>query len=317
MPTALCRKIEPVECRPQTGHAIDAPSIILLFAIESQVIVSAHVKSAGRVLDLIEVLSAEPDGLTYTQLLRTLHWPKSSLHELLIILTERGYIEFDPAERTYALGIRVWESGQAYLRHRNLTQEARPIMDGIVRTINETVQLAVLDGLENVYLAKVDCSHPFRLQSDVGKRLYAHATGLGKALLAHLPAEELAARLQGRTLPSFTPNTIADEGALLRELAAIRERGFAIDNQEYTLGLRCVAVPIADHVGRVIAAMSVSVPIMRIHPGLLPSALQLLAEGSLELSRRLGAAHDDPRLAALRERPPAEGIFGPLQADGR
>jgi DNA-binding IclR family transcriptional regulator len=290
---------------------------MLLIAIESQVILSGHVKSAERVLDIVEVLSAEPNGLTYTALLRTLHWPKSSLHELLIVLSERGYIEFDPDERTYTLGIRMWESGQAYLRHRNLTQAAGTIMDGIVRSINETVQLAVLDGLENVYLAKVDCSHPFRLQSDVGKRLYAHATGLGKVLLAHLSAEELAARLQGRTLPRFTANTIANEGALLHELATIRERGFAVDNQEYTLGLRCVAVPVGDHSGRVIAAMSVSVPIMRIHPGLLPSALQLLAEGSLELSRRLGATQDDPRLAAFRERPPAEASFEPLQADGR
>ena len=128
-------------------------------------------KSAIRALDLIVALAGERRGLSFTELLRMLAVPKSSLHELLAVLTDRGFVEYERESRTYMLGIRVWENGQAYLRHHELVSMARPVMEHIVAQVNETVQVAVLDGVENVYLAKVDCSHPLRLQSDVGRRL--------------------------------------------------------------------------------------------------------------------------------------------------
>lgn len=259
------------------------------------------VKSAERVLDIIETLVQEPAGLSFTALLRALQIPKSSLHELLDVLTRRGYIALDSDTRIYTLGLHLWESGQAYLQQHDLIGEARPVMDEIVRVLNETVQLAVLDGIENVYLAKVDCTHPVRLQSEVGRRLYAHATGLGKVLLAHLPPEELMRRLDGRTLPQFTTTTITTISALLAELVVIRQNGFALDNEEYTPGLRCVAVPISDHSGRTIAAMSVSIPMLRTHSSHLSDALCLLAKGSLSLARRLGSRADDTRLIQLQD----------------
>jgi DNA-binding IclR family transcriptional regulator len=217
----------------------------------------------------------------------------------LHVLVARSFLEFDGQQRTYVLGLRLWEAGQAYSQHLHLLREARPIMSEIVREINETVQLAKLDGIENVYLDKVDCSHPLRLQSDVGKRLFAHATGLGKAMLAYLPPDEVAHRFSGQTLPRFTANTIADIDDLLSELDDIRARGFARDNQEYTPGLRCVAVPIRDAGEQVIAAMSVSIPILRAGSASLGRALQLLAQAGLELSRRLGSTNDDQPLVSL------------------
>ncbi|MGH2560077.1 MAG: IclR family transcriptional regulator [Thermomicrobiales bacterium] len=261
----------------------------------------AQIKSAGRVLDIIEALAAAPAGLGFAELSRAQRVPKSSLHGLLSVLTARGYVSLDAQRRTYGLGIRVWEAGQAYLRHRDVVREALPVMEEIVREINETVQLATLDGIENVYLAKVDCSHPIRLQSEVGKRLFAHATGLGKVLLAHLPDDELRARLDGVALPSFTPNTINQLPDLLRVLETIRERGFAVDDQEYTPGLRCVAVPICDldDDAAVTAALSASIPLMRAGSGQLEAALRAVAAGSIEISRRLGRAHANHRLVAL------------------
>jgi DNA-binding IclR family transcriptional regulator len=256
-------------------------------------------KSAVRSLDLIEALAQTPEGLTFTELQRILKCPKSSLHTLLGTLAARSYVELEPKQRRYTLGIRVWENGQAYLRHRELVREALPMMESIRNALNETVQLAVLDGIENVYLAKIDCSHPVRLQSEVGKRLFAHATGLGKVLLAGLPATELEARLQNRTLPAFTPNTIADTILLREELARVRQRGFAVDNQEYTPGLRCVAVPIRDHEEQVTAAMSVSIPLPRASEEQLSAALALLASASLEVARRLGCPRDDVTLQTL------------------
>ncbi len=271
-----------------------------------------RVKSAERVLDIIEALSKELRGLSFTELQRILALPKSSLHELLNILTARGYLEYDGFSRKYMLGIRVWESGQAYLRHHDLVREALPVMQGIVHTVNETAQLAILDGVENVYLAKVDSSHALRLQSEVGRRLYAHATGLGKVLLAHLTYEELLARLPDAQLPRFTSNTITTKTDLFEELAKIGERGFAVDLQEYTPGVSCVAVPICQSPGRAVAAMSVSVPITRASIELFASALALLAEGSLRLARRLGSAVDDPRLAPLTQQSTAYDAVRPL-----
>src|SRR5687768_4797741 len=109
------------------------------------------VKSAVRVLDILEALAGQPDGLTFTDLQRRLGLPKSSLHELMAALTDRGYASLDPEHRTYALGLRVWEQGQAYPRFRDLLREARRAMEGIVAAVNETVQIATLDGVENVY----------------------------------------------------------------------------------------------------------------------------------------------------------------------
>lgn len=267
----------------------------------------APVKSAARVLDIVEVLAAAPGGLSFTEIGRRLDLPKSSLHGLLATLSGRGYIGYDAERHVYSLGIRVWEHGQAYLRHQDLLGEAHRAMEAIVREINETVQLAVLDGLENVYLDKVDCSHPVRLQSEVGKRLEAHATGLGKVLLAFLPPDELEARLarsNSHTLIRFTPQTITDQAALLRELEIVRRQGFAVDDQEYTPGLICVAVPIREQGGKVATAMSASVPIMRAGPEQLAAALQAVARGSLRLSQRLGVREDDPRLVALTHATP-------------
>jgi DNA-binding IclR family transcriptional regulator len=259
------------------------------------------VKSAERVLDIIELLAREPAGLSFTALLRTLQLPKSSLHELLGVLIRRGYITLAPDTRSYTLGLRIWESGQAYLRQHDLASEARPIMDEIVRTLNETVQLAVLDGVENVYLAIVNCTHALRLQSEVGKRLPAYATGLGKVLLAHLDAAELARRLDGQTLARYTPNTITDMSALLERLDLVRRNGFAVDNQEYTPGLRCVAVPITDNSGQTVAAMSVSIPLLRTPSPPFHETLRALAVAGLSLSRRLGCQVDDARLVRLQD----------------
>ncbi len=274
----------------------------------------SQAKSAARALDVLEALVGESRGLSFTDVARLLEIPKSSLHELLAVLVERGYVEYEEGSRLYTLGVRVWENGQAYLRHHELVGEAHVVMQGIVDALNETVQLAVLDGVENVYLDKIDCSHPLRLQSAVGGRLPAHATGLGKVLLAHLTPDDCAARYKGQTLAPYTPRTVTDLETLGRELAAVRARGFAVDDQEYTPGLRCVAVPIRDAYGHVGAAMSVSIPVMRASIAQCAAALSLLAAASLELSRRLGCREVDPLLMRLTGQTAAYDALSQLDA---
>jgi len=259
----------------------------------------AHVKSASRALDIIEGLAAEPDGLAFTELARRQAIPKSSLHALLTVLTDRGYVVLDTERRTYGLGIRTWEIGQTWATQRTLVDLAIPMMQRVVREINETTQLAVLDGIENVYLAKVDCSHPIRLQSEVGKRLYAHATGLGKVLLSAQTDDDLRARYAGHPFPQVESSPIRSLDHLLQVVAAVRERGFAVDDQEYTPGLRCVAVAVHGGGHQVVAAVSAAIPLMRAGPEQLSNALRTIAAASIDLSRALGSTEPDPRLVDL------------------
>jgi DNA-binding IclR family transcriptional regulator len=245
-------------------------------------------KSAARALAIIEVLAEAERGYTFTELEQALALPKSSLHELLSVLVDRRFVELDPDKRVYRLGIRVWESGQAYLRHRELVGEARVAMARIVSAVNETVQLAVLDEAEIIYLEKVDSSQAVRLASFVGKREPAHNTALGKALLAGLEDQDLASRLEGKVLPATTANTITSVPELIEEARIVRTAGFALDDEEFAEGLRCISVPIRGHRGGIVAALGVAVPRMRGDAQQLGLILSFLADGAIDVSRRLG-----------------------------
>jgi IclR family transcriptional regulator, KDG regulon repressor len=153
------------------------------------------------------------------------------------------------------------------------------------------VHLAMLDGVEVVYLAKVDSIHAVRMVSAVGRRLPAHCTGVGKALLAALSDEELARRYgedDAAPLPAMTPSSLATVGALRATLAQVRVRGHSIDDCESNTDVRCVAAPVYDHRGTAIAAMSISVPISRTTTGWPGALADLVRDGARDLSRRLG-----------------------------
>jgi IclR family acetate operon transcriptional repressor len=266
------------------------------------------VKSAERVLDLLETIGAAPDGIGFAALGTRLGIPKSSLHALIQVLVGRGYIEAEPANRRFVLGLRAWETGFAYRRHHGFLKEARAVMEAIVGRVNETVQLAKLAGRENIYLDKADSTHALRLQSEVGMRLPAHATGIGKALLAELEPAAVRALYPEPALATYTPTTLGSVEALVAALALTRTHGFAVDNEEYTPGIFCLAVPVYGVEGRATTAMSVSVPAQRVTTAALPEILAALASGSLEITQRVGGrcpnaglrALTDPQVAAAR-----------------
>ncbi|MGH3746506.1 MAG: IclR family transcriptional regulator, partial [Micromonosporaceae bacterium] len=166
------------------------------------------VKSALRALKILELLVQRESAMTFVQIGEALGYPKSSLHGLLRTLVETGWAQFDPDARRYSLGIRTLEAGNVYTRSLGLVDRARPFMERVRDEVDETVQLAVLDGRHNVYIAKVDGRQALTLASAVGRRLPAHATGLGKVLLADLSAKELDARLGGESLENYTSHTI-------------------------------------------------------------------------------------------------------------
>jgi DNA-binding IclR family transcriptional regulator len=248
------------------------------------VVVSQSVKSADRLLDVLELLTVDSDGLPFTEIAARLRWPKSSAHALLLTMERRGYLARDPETRAYRLGIRAWEAGQAYRFDDDLTLHALAPMRRIVDEVDETVQLAVRSGTDNVYLAKVDSQQAMQLVSRVGSRIPAHATGLGKVLLSALSGEALDELYRGVALKPFTPNTITDLGRLKKALAEVRDRGYAVDEEEFAVGLRCIAVAINGSQQRVVAAISCSIPSARLDTSKALRILTLLQEGAAELS---------------------------------
>ena len=255
----------------------------------------ASVKSAERALAILGLLTRQERPLTFREIEDALRYPRSSLHGLLRTLVTNGWIELDESSRAFRLGIRAWEAGHAYLRATTLADQALPYMRRVRDLLDETVQLAVLDGRHNVYVAKVDGTQRLVLASEVGRRLEAHATGLGKALLAGLEPAEVERRLAGVALERFTPHTLTDLAALKEELRRTRQRGYALDNEEYTRGVQCIAVPVRDHTGKVVAAMSVSVPKVRFDVARRRRALPILLDAAGALSRALGYARNAER----------------------
>lgn len=250
--------------------------------------VNQAVKSAERALEVIEALTQAPRGLTFTELCGELGLPKSSAHGLLATMVAHGFLQVDDVTRRYMLGIRVWEAGQAYLATADLERVARPAMETIRDELNEIVQLAILDGTENVYVAKVDPDQALTLASRVGARIPAHTTALGKALLAGLDDAELRRRYDGQTFTRFTDTTIGSADELVTELTSVRRNGYAIDRGEYTPGVFCVGVPVHDHTGAVRAGMSVSVPEVRMSAALRRRMIDTLRRHGGEVSARLG-----------------------------
>ena len=246
------------------------------------------VKSAGRVLTLIQLLTEHGQGLTFTELQEVTGWPRSSLYGLVRTMAERNHLSFNSQTQKYRIGIRLWEAGQGFEQGVELVDLAMPHLEAAREQLGETVQLAVLDGIENIYIAKSEASHTLRLDSFVGARLTAFATGIGKVLLAGLEEAELDHRLRNVILFAYTSTTITDMVALREVLRKIRTQGYALDNQEYSLGVCCYAVPIYGSKGTVVASVSVSIPSVRVSQGVEAEALRVLSETSRSLSAELG-----------------------------
>jgi DNA-binding IclR family transcriptional regulator len=246
------------------------------------------VKSALRALQVLEVLTEAEEPVTLAALTSALGVPRSSMYALLQTLAKSGWVEHNEVAQTFSLGIRTLEAGNAYARSLELPERAKPYMERIRDEVNETIQLAILDGRFNVYVAKVDGYQALRLASEVGRRLPAHATGLGKALLAELSPGDLRALFSHTSLERFTQSTITSLAELEEHLKAVRERGYAEDDEEYSAGVRCVAVPVRDHTGGAVAAMSVSAPGIRFDRRRRKEALDLLLVGAADLSSALG-----------------------------
>ena len=219
------------------------------------------VKSAARTVELLEYLAKNQRLHSLGELQESLAYPKSSMYVLLRTLVDLGWVETDPTGTRYRIGLRALLVGTTYIDGDAAVAAAREVLDWLAHETGETIHFARLDGRDVVYLATRESRHYLRLFSRVGRRLPAHTTSLGKALLAERTDAELV-ELLPTTLEALTEHTVVDRASLLADLGRARKRGYAIDREENTEGLLCVGVALRyDRPAR--DAISCSVPTAR------------------------------------------------------
>lgn len=244
---------------------------------------SAGVQSLTRAFEILEVLADLGGTAGLSQLAAESALPLPTAHRLVRSLVELGYLRQE-ASRQYALAPRLVRLGDSAARL--LGTWAAPHLRRLVDALGESANLATLDGPGVVYTAQMPGRHAMRMFTEVGRHAGAHCTAVGKAMLAQLPSDQANDLIGQSALTQETPHTITSVPLLVEELVMIREQGFAVDNEEQELGVRCVAVALPGRVGP--AAMSVSAPTPRMTDALVRAAVPLLQEAAVELARELG-----------------------------
>lgn len=256
------------------------------------------IRAVERALTLLEMFLPHAGELNATEISRQMDLDPSTTFRMLVTLQAHGFVEQNPATGKYRLGVTCLELGSRFLKNNDVRERALAYLELLRNEFGEAVHLTVLDGNEVVYLEKLPGLHPIGFMSSrVGGRSPAYCTGVGKALLAFLPEQELEKRFAHTRLTRYTETTITNWEALKTHLAQIRANGFAMDHQEHELGVECVAVPIFNHKG-LAAAMSVSGPVERMDEhiakgGLIQKMKQMGSEISTQLGWGRGAAQLD------------------------
>ncbi|MDO4573246.1 MAG: IclR family transcriptional regulator [Clostridia bacterium] len=216
------------------------------------------VQSINRAFQILEALGEHRGGLSIAELVESLHLNKSTIHRILQTLAAWGYVAKDERSKCYRLGMKVMALSSHYLGSLELKTEALPFMERLQQQTELFVHLGMLDGRDVVYLEKIGPYTHFRMYSQIGRRAALYATGLGKAIFAQLDKARQAEILKELSFEPITEHTVRDEESFLQEIARTEARGYALDEEENEIGMRCVAAPVFDYTGRVIGAVSTS-----------------------------------------------------------
>jgi len=255
------------------------------------------VQSVDRALTLLEVLAQSTGGTALTDLAGRTGLNISTCHHLLATLVKWGYVAKVPGRR-YALGARGLHLGQAFLKQVDLPRRAQPFIERISEDTGETVHLAVLQGDTVITLLKRDGRHAVRVDTGaLGTSDAVHATATGKAMLAWLPEGEIRRILAIKGMAAFTPTTITDPDAFVRELQLVRRHGHALDREEFQPGVICVGAAIRDHLGAVVGAISASAPTLRATEPHLNAMRDAVMASARALSAELGEPAPDAAAA--------------------
>jgi IclR family transcriptional regulator, KDG regulon repressor len=246
------------------------------------------IQAVDRALRILDLFDEHETELKITDISERMHLHKSTVHSLLKTLQVHGYIDQNPENGRYKLGMKLFERGNFVIHGLDIRKIAKSYLMELSIKTGQTTHLVILDGTEGVYIDKVEGPMATILYSRIGKRISVHCSAVGKALIAFKSPQELKKILKDYVYHVQTQNTITNEAQFLAELSIISERGYSIDNQENEPGVRCAAVPIRDHTGQVIAAISISTLITQVNDEELDKFISLLKKDAEEISQKMG-----------------------------
>jgi IclR family acetate operon transcriptional repressor len=240
-----------------------------------------------RALNILEAAAHRRDGLTNSEISRKLGIPKSSASYILRTLERRGYLRRDPESGRYRLGLKILSLGGDAQANLDIADLALPFMRALEERIHMTVHLAVLDQGEAVYIEKVEAPGFFKVNTWVGRRMFLHSTSVGKCLLAWLPKHEVETIVKQQGLKRRTPKTVTTMTRLLAELERVKNEGYAVDDEENSIGARCLGAPVFDVTGNVVGALGASGTLTQVDEASMPRIAEAVKEAARRISRQL------------------------------
>jgi DNA-binding IclR family transcriptional regulator len=244
--------------------------------------------SVERALSILEAVAARPEGMTNSEISRRLEIPKSSASYILRVLERRGYLWREPGSHRYRLGLELMTLARGVEAGQDMRQAAIPVLRQLADRSRLTAHLGVIEQGQAVYVEKADGPGLIKVNTWPGRRTDAHSTSIGKAIAAFLSDEELEAIARERGLARRTPKTLTSLARLRRDLEQVRARGYAVDDEENNPGVRCVAAPIFDASGRVVASVNVTGTTSQIGDAALPKVADLVRDAARRISQRMG-----------------------------
>lgn len=249
----------------------------------------ANVQSIERAFKILEILSEFPDGIQITRLAERTDLSKSTVHRLLATLIDLNYVNKDRDTEKYKLGYRVIYLSRNLIDNTEIISIANPFLEDLSAEVNETIHLCIEDRGEVLYVDKIESNQTIRMISKVGNRAPMYCTGVGKVLLSGADQNQFDNIVEKTNFIIHTPTTITGKEQLKREMELIKEQGYALDNVEHEEGIRCIAAPIFDSLGKVIASFSIAGPSNRITMERIESELiEKIKKTSIEVSKVLG-----------------------------
>ena len=256
--------------------------------------VTGQVQSLTRGLNLLEALAKADGGITLTDIAQRVDLPPSTTHRLLSTLEKMGYVYQGEDLGLWYVGLQAFTVGAGYLANRDFVAQSHAYMRRLMEQSGETANLAVLDGTEAVFVAQVQCREMMRILVKLGSRVPLHASGVGKAIFAALPDEQIDAILKVRGLPRITSHTIVAPETMWAALKVIRQRGYSFDDEEHAPGTRCVAATIYDEYAEPLGAISLAGPASRLPDERIRQLGPIVAHIAEELTHRLGGRWPHP-----------------------
>jgi IclR family KDG regulon transcriptional repressor len=245
-------------------------------------------KSAKRTIEILEYLADADKPKPLAVISRDLGIHKSTLYRFLSTLMDEGYVQQERESGRYYVSLKLAWLSAKLLDRQDIRTRAKPLLEELALVTGETVHLGVVDGYEVVYIDKVAGNQAVQMRSRIGHRSPLHSSALGKVLLSNMPTSKWQEYIDNVGLRPYTPNTITDAEIFMNHLRKVQEQGFSIDNVENEEGIRCVASPIRNHVGEVVAAVSVSGSILTMTKEKVENVCPLLFDETLRFSKSLG-----------------------------